>query len=341
MNQTHQLNITTSRASYIDDCFGNTPLVSLRRLFKVDVSVQVKLEYFNPSGSTKDRIVAYIIDDAESRGALKPGGTIVEHTSGNTGAAIAMIAAARGYHAILTMPDKVSPEKQAALSAYGAEVIVCPTEAPHNSPEHYVERARSIAAEREDAFLLGQYDNLKNREAHYYTTGPEIWQQTQGCIDYFVASGSTGGTISGVGRYLKERNPNIKIVMPDPIGSVYERYFHTGVVENSLVQPYQVEGIGEDHIAGCIDFDVIDEVISFTDEQAFRAARKLARYEGILGGGSAGANIWGCLEIVNRLKRPVRIVTIIPDSGLKYLTKFYDDTWMRTAKYTRDYRDRA
>lgn len=183
---------------------------------------------------------------------------------------------------------------------------------------------------------MGQYDNLKNRVAHYHTTGPEIWRQTQGCIDYFVASGSTGGTISGVGRYLKERNPNIKVVMPDPVGSIYERYFHTGVVESSLARPYQVEGIGEDHIAGCMDFDVIDDVVSCTDEQAFQAARKLARCEGILGGGSSGANIWGCLEIASRLKRPARIVTIIPDSGLKYLTKFYDDTWMRKAKYTRD-----
>jgi cystathionine beta-synthase/cysteine synthase A len=336
MNLPHQLNIAASETRYIDACFGNTPLVDLRRLFASHVSVQVKLEYFNPSGSIKDRIVAYIIDDAEKRGVLVPGGTIVEHTSGNTGAAVAMIAAARGYHAVLTMPDKVSPEKQAALSAYGAEIIVCPTDAEHNSPEHYVERARSIAAERKSSFLMGQYDNLKNREAHYQTTGPEIWRQTQGCIDYFVASGSTGGTISGVGRYLKERNPDIKVVMPDPVGSIYERYFRTGIVESSLAHPYQVEGIGEDHIAGCMDFDVIDEVMPFTDEQAFQTARKLARCEGILGGGSAGANIWCCLQIAERLKRSARIVTVIPDSGLKYLTKFYDDVWMRSAEYTRD-----
>jgi cystathionine beta-synthase/cysteine synthase A len=335
MNIPQQFNHAVDDISCIDSSFGNTPLVNLRRLFPVHALVQVKLEYFNPSGSIKDRIVAYIIDDAERRGVLVPGGTIVEHTSGNTGAAIAMIAAARGYHAVLTMPDKVSLEKQAALSAYGAEVVVCPTEAAHNSPEHYVERARCIAVERKGSFLMGQYDNLKNREAHYQTTGPEIWRQTQGRIDYFVASGSTGGTISGVGRYLKERNPNIKIIMPDPVGSIYEQYFRTGIVESHLAHPYQVEGIGEDHIAGCMDFDVIDEVMPFTDEHAFQAARQLARHEGILGGGSSGANIWCCLQIAERLKKPARIVTVIPDSGLKYLTKFYNDVWMNSADYTR------
>jgi cystathionine beta-synthase/cysteine synthase A len=335
MERPQQINDALAQPTYVDSSFGNTPLVTLRRLFPPGIVVQAKLEYFNPSGSVKDRIVAYIIDDAENRGALRPGSTIVEHTSGNTGAAVAMIAAARGYHAILTMPDKVSPEKQAALRAYGAEVVVCPTDAPPDSPKHYVERARYIAAEREGSFLVGQYDNLKNREAHYHTTGPEIWRQTQGHIDYLVASASTGGTISGVGRYLKERNPEIKVVMPDPLGSIYEHYFRTGIVNSNCAYPYQVEGIGEDHIAGCMDFAVIDDVLTFSDEQAFLAARRLARYSGILGGGSAGANIWGCLEVARRLKSSARIVTIIPDSGLKYLTKFYDDTWMHNAVNTR------
>lgn len=334
MDQLQQIN-DLAQPTFADSSSGNTPLVTLRRLFPPGVIVQAKLEYFNPSGSIKDRIVAYIIDDAERCGMIRPGGTLVEHTSGNTGAAIAMIAAARGYYAILTMPDKVSPEKQAALLAYGAEVVVCPTDAPPDSPEHYVKQAQCIAAEREGSFLVGQYDNLKNREAHYRTTGPEIWHQTQGHIDYFVASASTGGTISGVGRYLKERNPGIKVIMPDPVGSIYKHYFHTGAINSSWACPYQVEGIGEDHIAGCMDFDVVDDVLTFSDEQAFLAARKLARYEGILGGGSAGANIWGCLEIAHRLKGSARIVTIIPDSGLKYLTKFYDDVWMQKAAYTR------
>ncbi|NRN27196.1 PLP-dependent cysteine synthase family protein [Photorhabdus heterorhabditis] len=323
---------------FVDTVFGCTPLVDLRRITNGSALIQAKLEYFNPSGSIKDRIVAFIINDAERRGVLKPGGTLVEHTSGNTGAAVAMIAAARGYRAVLTMPDKVSQEKQAALRAYGAEIIVCPTQVPPGSANHYVERAKAIAAERHDAFLLGQYDNLKNREAHYSTTGPEIWAQTGGQIDYFIASGSTGGTVSGVGRYLKEKNPAIQVIMPDPVGSIYAHYFSSKKIDSNLAHAYQVEGIGEDHITGCMDFDVIDEVLTVSDEQAFLAARNLARREGILGGGSTGANIWGCLEIAKRLGdagKGKRIVTIVPDSGLKYLSKFYDDNWMKSSEYTK------
>jgi cystathionine beta-synthase/cysteine synthase A len=310
---------------------GNTPLVALDNLFKrPGLRVFAKLEFYNPTGSVKDRIVWHIVQDAEARGLLSPGGTIVENTSGNTGAAIAMVAAIRGYRAILTMPDKVSKEKQDALRALGAEVIVCPTSALPGSPDHYVQRARTIAASTPGSFLLDQYNNPKNPEAHYLTTGPEIWEQTRGEIDYFVAAGSTGGTLCGTGRFLKERNPDIKLVLPDPKGSIYHSYFHTGKYSPSDIGSYQVEGVGEDHLVKCMDFGLVDDVLQFTDVDAFLAARRLARTEGILGGGTGGANIWACRELALKIETPATIVTVIPDSGLKYMSKFFNDDWMQS-----------
>lgn len=312
------------------DGIGNTPLVLLQRLSpNPKVKIFAKLEYMNPSGSIKDRIVLHIIIDAEKRGLLRPGGTIVENTSGNTGAAIAMIAACRGYKAILTMPDKVSKEKQSALTAYGAEIVVCPTSAPPDSPDHYVNMARKIAAETPNSFRVDQYDNPKNTEAHYLTTGPEIWQQCEGKIDYFVASGSTGGTISGTGRYLKEKNPKLKIIMPDPVGSIYFDYFKTKVIPRGGHCTYHVEGVGEDHIAKAMDFGVVNEMLQFTDTDAFGMAHRLAREEGILAGGSSGANVWGALEVAKKIKGEATIVTVIPDGGIKYLSKFYNQEWMK------------
>jgi len=312
------------------DTIGNTPLVALQRIVANPLAtILVKLEFMNPSGSVKDRIVAHIIRDAEERGLLVPGGTIVENTSGNTGAAVAMIAAIRGYNAILTMPDKVSQEKQNALRAYGAEIVVCPTSAAPDDPEHYVNTARRIAEEIPGAFRLDQYDNPKNTEAHYLTTGPEIWEQTNGKVDVFVASGSTGGTISGVGRYLKEKNPNVQVVMPDPVGSIYYAYHKTGEVLNDGSCSYQVEGIGEDHIAKAMDFRVVDEMFQFTDVDCFSIARRLCREEGLFVGGSAGANVWGALKVAERVTEPTTIVTVIPDGGIKYLSKFYNDHWYR------------
>lgn len=309
---------------------GRTPLVQLQKLSpNPDVTILVKCEFMNPSASIKDRIVAHIIEDAEKRGLLKPGGTIVENTSGNTGAAVAMIAAIKGYKAILTMPDKVSKEKQDALKAYGAQIVVTPTAAAVDSPDHYVNTAKRIAAEIPNSFRLDQYDNLKNPEAHYLTTAPEIWEQTNGQVDYFIAAGSTGGTISGVGKFLKEKNPNVKIIMPDPMGSIYYEYFKTGQIPPSAGCTYFVEGVGEDHVTKAIDFSVIDEVMPFTDKAAFAAARRLAKEEGILAGGSSGANIWAALEIAKRLDKPATIVTVLPDSGIKYLSKMYNDEWMQ------------
>lgn len=312
------------------DTVGNTPLVQAIHLAShlPHITLLLKLEYFNPGASIKDRIVKFIIDDAERNGLLKPGGTIIENTSGNTGAAVAMIAAIRGYKAILTMPDKVSIEKQNALKAFGAEIIVCPTSAPAHSPEHYVNVAKKLAADTPNSFRIDQYDNLKNPLAHYLTTGPEIWEQSHGEVDYFVASASTGGTISGVGRYLKEKKPSVKTLMPDPIGSIFYDFFHTGTYPKDAICNYLLEGIGEDHMTKAIDFKFIDDVVKVKDEDAFSMTRQLAEKEGILAGGSSGANVWAALQLAEKLQHPATIVAIIPDSGLKYLSKFFDSAWL-------------
>lgn len=312
------------------DTIGHTPLVALTKINPNPlVTILVKLEFMNPSCSIKDRIVQYIVEEAEKEGLLKPGGTIIESTSGNTGAAVAMIAAIKGYRAILVMPDKVSKEKQDALKAYGAEVIITSTGEPPDSPKHYVNMGKRIADETPNSFRINQYDNAKNPEAHYKTTGPEIWEQTQGNIQYFVASGSTGGTISGVSRYLKEKNPKIKTVMPDPIGSIYFQYSKDRTIPKGANRKYLLEGIGEDHMPKAIDFSVIDEVVQVTDKNAFQTAQLLAQKEGILAGGSSGANVWASLELAKTLKEPATIVTILPDGGVKYLSKMYNPNWMK------------
>ncbi len=322
---------------------GNTPLVPLHKITADHPGIELyaKLEFMNPGLSIKDRIVRHILDKAEQSGELQPGGTIVENTSGNTGAATAMIGALKGYKVILTMPDKVSTEKQNSLKAYGAEVRVFPTTAEPGSPNHYVQAALDLANEL-GAFRINQYDNPINPEAHYHTTGPEIWDQMEHQVDVFVASGSTGGTITGTGRFLKEQNPSIQIVMPDPIGSIYYHYWKTGQEDPSKIGTYEVEGVGEDHLAKAIDFSVIDDVIPFNDEQAFRMGRRLAQEEGILGGGTGGANVWGALQFAskylpqhqkNHPSKPLRIATVIPDSGVKYLSKMYNDEWMAKQGY--------
>lgn len=308
----------------LDAAIGNTPLVELTRIgLPKGVRLFAKIEYMNPGLSIKDRMVRYIFDQAEKAGTLKTGYTVVENTSGNTGAAIAMLAAARGYRVILTMPDKVSQEKQDSLRALGAEVIICPTNALPHSPDHYVERARQIHMSTPDSFMLNQYDNPLNAEAHFQTTGPEIWSELGDSISDFICAGSTGCTISGVGRFLKTRKPDCRVILLDPVGSIYHKYFHEGVIDPNTVAPYKVEGVGEDHLAQCMDFSLIDDVIQFTDEQAFGTARLLARQEGLLCGGSAGANVWGCLQYARGLRTPATIVTVLPDSGIKYLSKIF------------------
>lgn len=325
------MNTLATHYPTILDCIGNTPLVRLQHINPNPqlATILVKVEFVNPGSSIKDRIALHIINDAEKNGLLKPGGTIVENTSGNTGAAVAMIAAVRGYKAILTMPDKVSKEKQNSLKAFGAEIVVCPTSAAPDSPDHYVNVAKRLAEETPNSFRVNQYDNPKNPEAHYLTTAPEIWKQTNGHLDYFVASASTGGTISGVGKFLKERNPAVKVIMPDPIGSIYTHYFKTGKIPEGGNCNYLLEGIGEDHMAHAMDFSVVDDVVPVKDKDAFTVGRLLAKKEGILAGGSSGANVWAALEIAKTLKAPATIVAMIPDGGVKYLSKMYDDEWMK------------
>jgi cystathionine beta-synthase len=302
---------------------GETPIVRLQKLGReVASEILVKLEYLNPGGSVKDRIGLPLIEAAERDGKLRPGGTIVEPTSGNTGVGLAIAAAIKGYRCIFVMPDKMSQEKIALLRAYGAEVVICPTAVDADSPESYYSVSDRLAEEIPGAFKPDQYSNMANPDAHYERTGPEIWAQTDGELDAFVVSVGTGGTISGAGRYLKERNPKILIVGADPEGSVY-----TADADGDI-HPYLVEGIGKDTWPKTMARDVVDEWIRVSDRHSFITARRLAREEGILAGGSGGTSVWAALEVGKRLGPAARILTMIPDSGRNYLSKFYDDNWM-------------
>jgi cystathionine beta-synthase len=303
------------------DLVGRTPLVRFQRLgHGVRPLLLAKLEYLNPGGSVKDRIGLRMIEAAEREGHLRPGGTIVEPTSGNTGVGLAIAAALKGYRCVFVMPDKIAEEKRALLRAHGAEVVICPTAVPPESPESYYSVSNRLAEEIPGAFKPDQYSNQANPEAHYETTGPELWEQTGGEIDAIVLSVGTGGTITGTARYLKERNPDLLVVAADPEGSIFSQ------PEN--IHTYLVEGIGEDFWPETYDPSVVDEYVTVSDGDSFRTARRLAREEGLLVGGSGGTAVWAMLQVAERFRPEATIVTLIPDSGRGYLSKFYDDNWL-------------
>lgn len=316
------------------DAIGDTPLVRLKRISRgVRPRIYAKLEFMNPGGSVKDRIASYLVADAEKRGLLKKGGTIIEPTSGNTGVGLAMLAAVHGYKAVFTMPDKVSEEKRALLRAYGAKLIIAPTELPPTSPEHYVNVARRLQRETPNSYMPNQYQNPANPKAHFATTGPEIWRQTKGKIDAFVAGVGTGGTISGVGKYLKQRRRSVLVVGVEPEGSIYGNLKHG---TESALHPYLVEGIGEDFVPGTYDPGVVDEIITVSDTKSIATARRLAAEEGILAGGSSGTAVAGALELARRMPSLKLIVVILPDSGRSYLSKVYNPAWLRKHGLSQD-----
>jgi cystathionine beta-synthase len=313
---------------------GNTPLVRLNRLFAdTPATVLAKVEYLSPGGSVKDRIAVGMIDAAEQEGRLKPGGTIIEGTRGNTGAGLALVAIARGYRCIFTTTDKQSQEKIDVLRAFGAEVIVCPTNVASDDPKSYYSVARRLATEIPNSVYLNQYDNPANAEAHYLTTGPELWEQTEGRISHFISGAGTGGTISGATRYLKEQNPEVQVVGVDPFGSVYYKYFHTGEFDDREIYPYLTEGVGEDILAKNMDFGIIDDYVRVTDRESMLMTRRLAAEEGLFVGQSSGMVVAGALDWVNahadEITESSVIVILLPDSGFRYLSKTYNDGWMR------------
>jgi len=311
------------------DTIGWTPLIRLHRVTEgIRTPVYGKAEFFNPGGSVKDRIGIAIIEDAERRGELKPGGVIVEGTSGNTGVGLALAAALKGYRCIFTLPDKMSSEKVRLLKAFGAQVIITPTAVPPDHPENYVMKAKAIAASTPNAMLANQFYNDANPEAHYRTTGPELWTQTDGRITHIVGGAGTGGTLSGAGRYLKEQNSAVRVIVAEPEGSVYAEYAETKQVGPG--HPYKVEGIGGDKIPGTLHYDYVDEFRTVSDKDSFRMARRLTREEGLFVGGSTGLIVTAALQVAREADDPdALVVAILCDTGERYLSKVFNDDWMR------------
>ena len=313
------------------DAIGNTPLVRIHSITRgvIDADVLAKIETFNPGNSIKDRMAVTMIEDAERAGLLKPGGTIIEGTSGNTGMGLAIAAVVKGYKCIFTTTDKQSKEKIDALRAFGAEVIVCPTNVDPEDPRSYYSVSSRLAREVPNSWKANQYDNLSNTKAHYEQTGPEIWEQTDRRVTHLVCGVGTGGTISGVGRYLKERNPRIKVWGIDTYGSVFKKYKETGILDKNEIYPYVTEGIGEDFLPANVDFDVIDHFEKVTDKDAAVMTRRITREEGIFAGNSAGSAMAGLLQLRDNFIRDDVVVVIFHDHGSRYLAKMYNDEWMR------------
>lgn len=312
------------------ETIGNTPLVKLNNITKdVKATVLAKVETFNPGNSIKDRMAVKMIEDAEKKGLLKPGGTIIEGTSGNTGMGLAIVAAVKGYKCIFTTTDKQSKEKIDALRAFGAEVIVCPTNVEPEDPRSYYSVSSRLEKEIPNSWKANQYDNLSNMQAHYETTGPEIWEQTDGKIDHLVCGVGTGGTISGTGKFLKEKKPRIKIWGIDTYGSVFKKYKETGIFDKNEIYPYITEGIGEDFLPRNVDFNLIDHFEKVTDKDAALFTREIVRQEGIFVGNSAGAAIAGLLQLKQHFKKGEVVVVVFHDHGTRYLAKMFNDEWMR------------
>lgn len=319
---------------------GTTPLVKLNSFNHPQGTLLAKMEYFNPGQSVKDRIALKMIEDAEKSGKLKPGGTIIEGTSGNTGMGLALVAAVKGYQCVFTTTDKQSMEKVNLLRALGCEVQICPTNVDPDDPRSYYSVAQRLSKEIPNSWYPDQYSNLSNRQAHYEMTGPEIWEQTEGKITHCVIGVGTGGTIAGVAQYLKEMNPDVKIIGIDSVGSIYKSYFETGEFDKRHIAPYLTEGIGEDIIPANADFSLVEEVVQCPDREAFLTTRMLARQEGLFVGGSSGAAVWGAMQYVKRhpLKKKDVMVILLPDSGTRYVSKIYNDEWMRTNGFLDDER---
>ena len=316
------------------ETIGNTPLVRLNSLAAdLPCTVLAKVEFFNPGASVKDRIGLAMVEDAEAKGLLRPGGTIIEGTSGNTGFGLALVAIAKGYRCIFTTTDKQSQAKIDSLQALGAEVIVCPTAVAPDDPRSYYSVAKRLSEEIPNSFYPNQYDHPANAQAHYESTGPELWEQTDGRITHFIAGAGTGGTISGTTRYLKEKNPAVQTIGVDPYGSVYYTYFHTGIFEDSEIYPYATEGVGEDILAGNMDFEIVDDYVRVTDKEAMQMTRRLAKEEGLFVGQSCGMAVAGALnwmrEHRDTLKEGDVVVILLPDNGFRYLSKTFNDDWMR------------
>ncbi len=307
---------------------GRTPLLKLSgitRGFPCDIFA--KLEFMNPSGSVKDRTARYMVDKAERDGRLKPGSTVVENSSGNMALGLAMVCAIRGYKLKIIIRDSTSPEKIRFLKAMNVELVFVDSTLPPESPMSYNNMAPLVARETPGGYYLDQHNNPDNNEAHYMTTGPEIWEQMEGRIDYLVAGVGTGGTICGCSRFLKEKDPSIKVIGIDPAGSIFFDYFHTRKIVPSA--RYVLEGLGDEFLIKCVDFSLMDDMYRIEDREAFRMTRELAEKEGILAGGSSGAAVWGCLKLARELGRKARIVTVFPDSANRYLTTIFDDAWLR------------